>query len=84
MPPPICDLIIWQGDLLASPILEALCKSFYEEEKWQRSLLLHMNSDNEWMSSVPIKMVALAATAVSTHLVGDSAPLDLSPVSKCT
>jgi hypothetical protein len=59
-------LILRQGDLLANPILESLCKSFYEEEKWQRSLLLHTDGeDNEWMSSVPITMVALAATAVS-------------------
>ena len=60
------DLTIQQGDLLASPILERLCKSFYEEEKWQRSLMLHMNEGSEWISSVPIQMVAFAATAVST------------------
>ena len=59
-------LTIRQGDLLANPILEQLCKSFYEEEKWQRSLLLHIDGDNEWASSVTITMVAFAATAVST------------------
>jgi hypothetical protein len=62
-------LIVQQGDLLAHPILETLCKSFYEEVKWQRSLLLHMDdNDNEWISSVPITMVAFAATAVSNLL----------------
>lgn len=64
----VCNLlIVEQGDLLAHPILEALCKSFYEEVKWQKSLLLNMKSDedNEWISSVPITMVAFAATAVS-------------------
>ena len=59
-------LTVWQGDLLANSILEAICKSFYEEEKWQRSLLLHTDDEsNEWMSSVTTTMAALAATAVS-------------------
>jgi len=54
-----------QGDLLANPILEKLCQSFYEEEKWQRSLILEVDGDNEWTSSVTVVMVAFAATAVS-------------------
>lgn len=60
------SLTIQQGDLLASPILETLCKSFYEEEKWQRSLMVDAEADGEWICSVPDTMVALAATAVST------------------
>ena len=53
-----------QGDLLANPILEALCRSFYEEEKWQRALMVHINGDDEWASSVTVTMVSLAATSV--------------------
>lgn len=65
----IDHLILSQGDFLAHPILETLCKSFYEEDKWKRSLLLHTDdTDNEWMSSVPTIMIALAATAVSKFL----------------
>lgn len=60
------DLTDPQGDLLANPILEKLCQSFYEEEKWQRSLLLQVDGDDEWVSSVTVVMVAFAATAVST------------------
>jgi hypothetical protein len=59
------SLTIQQGELLANPILEQLCKSFYEEEKWQRSLTLHIDGDSEWASSVTLTMVAFAATAVS-------------------
>ena len=55
-----------QGDLLANPILEKLCQSFYEEEKWQRSLMLQVDGENEWMNSVTVVMVAFAATAVRT------------------
>lgn len=68
------DLTTLQGDLLAHPILEKLCQSFYEEEKWQRSLMLQLNGDSEWMSSVTVVMVAFAAMAVSTPTwVGDLA-----------
>ena len=78
--------MIQQGDLLANPILEALCKSFYEEEKWQRSLLLHTDeADDEWMTSVPITMVALAATAVSNPVSKTNILLTFeSIVPKCT
>ena len=66
------NLIILQGDPLANPILAKLCQSFYEEEKWQQSLMLQVDGDNEWVSSVPLVMVALAATAVSSRTrVGD-------------
>ncbi|KAF9783130.1 hypothetical protein BJ322DRAFT_1110024 [Thelephora terrestris] len=51
------------GDPLANPILKKLCQSFYEEEKWQRSLELQVNGDNEWMSTVTVVMVAFASTA---------------------
>ncbi|KAF9781496.1 hypothetical protein BJ322DRAFT_1022910 [Thelephora terrestris] len=51
------------GDHLANPILKKLCQSFYEEEKWQRSLELQVNRDNEWMSTVTVVMVAFASTA---------------------
>ena len=78
--------MIQQGDLLANPILEALCKSLYEEEKWQRSLLLHTDeADDEWMTSVPIMMVALAATAVSNSVSKTNILLTFeSIVPKCT
>jgi hypothetical protein len=36
----MCNLMGPQGDLLANPIFESLCQSLYEEEKWQRLLLL--------------------------------------------
>ncbi|KAF9777993.1 hypothetical protein BJ322DRAFT_1214923 [Thelephora terrestris] len=61
--PPTAD-----GDLLAHPILEKLCKSFYKEDKWQRSLLYDANSDSEWLSSVTVTMVAFAATAYRNAL----------------
>ena len=78
--------MIQQGDLLANPILEALCKSFYQEEKWQRSLLLHTDeADDKWMTSVPITMVALAATAVSNSVSKTNILLTFeSIVPKCT
>lgn len=57
-----------QGVLLANPILEALCQSFYEEEKWQRALMVNINGDDEWISSLTITMVSLAATSVRTLL----------------
>ncbi|KAF9789591.1 hypothetical protein BJ322DRAFT_1105454 [Thelephora terrestris] len=56
--PPTTD-----GDLFASPILERLCKSFYEEDRWQRSLRCHAKGDNEWKASVTVTMISLAATA---------------------
>lgn len=55
-----------KGEFLASPILKKLCQSFYKEEKWQRSLTLQANADNEWAFSVPLMMVALAAIAMCT------------------
>ena len=78
--------MIQQGDLLANPILEALCKSFYEEETWQRSLLLHTDeADDEWMTSVPITMVALAAMAISNSVSKTNILLTFeSIVLKCT
>jgi len=61
-----------QGDLLANPILENLCQSFYEEEKWQRSLMLNTGEDNEWTTTVTFTMVVFAATSVSwTILTSD-------------
>ena len=57
--------MVLQGDLLANPILEQLCQSFYEEDKWQRALLTHLNGDDEWTTTVTITMAAFAATSVS-------------------
>ena len=68
------NLTVLQGDCLANPILEKLCQSFYEEEKWQRLLLLQADGDgdSDWVSSVTVVMVAFAATAVSTSTyIGD-------------
>ena len=66
------NLMVLQGDPLANPILEALCRSFYEEEKWQRALMIHTGRDNEWISSVMVTMASLAATSVSTVLKLDA------------
>jgi hypothetical protein len=57
--------MVSQGDLLANPILEKLCQSFYEEDKWQRALATHINGDDEWINSVTVTMAAFAATSVS-------------------
>jgi hypothetical protein len=54
-----------QGDLLANSILKKLCQSFYEEDKWQRSLMLNTGKDDEWTTTVTFTMVTLAATSVS-------------------
>lgn len=67
----IYDLTVLQGELLASPILEALCRSFYEERKWQRALMVHINGDDEWIASVTVTMVSFAATSVRTLLKSD-------------
>jgi hypothetical protein len=63
-----CHLRVSLGNLLAHPILESLCQSFYKQEKWQWLLMLQVNGDNEWMSTVPLRIIALAATAVSLLL----------------
>ena len=78
--------MIQQGNLLANLILEALCKSFYEEEKWQRLLLLHTDEvDDEWITSVPITMVTLATTAISNSISKTNILLTFeSIVPKCT
>ena len=67
----IYDLTVLQGELLASPILEALCRSFYEERKWQKALMVHINGDDEWIASVTVTMVSFAATSVRTLLESD-------------
>ena len=67
----VYDLTVPQGELLANPILQQLCLSFYEEEKWQRALMVHLTTDDEWTTTVTTTMVALAATTVSTSWVGD-------------
>lgn len=54
-----------QGTLFANPILEKLCKSFYEEEKWQRSLEYLIGENQKWAASVTPLMVSFAAAAVS-------------------
>jgi len=56
------------GDPLANLILEKLCKSFYEEKKWKRALMYHVNGDNGWISSVTLTMVTFAATAYCAAL----------------
>ena len=48
-----------------------LRKSFYEEEKWQRSLMLHIDAENEWVYSVPVTMVTFTATAISFFVSGN-------------
>ena len=58
------DLITSQGDLLANPIFEKLCQNFYEEEKWQRALMVNIGGDNEWTTSVTVTMATFAATGV--------------------
>ena len=61
-----------QGTFFASPVLEKLCKSFYEEDKWQRSLEYLIDENEEWSYSVTPKMVSFAATAVSIYFLGDT------------
>ena len=51
---------------MANPILKILCRSFYEEGKWQEALLVNVNANDEWISSVTVTMVAFAATSVSS------------------
>jgi hypothetical protein len=59
---------VLQGEALANPALAILCQSFYQEEKWQRALAIHLNGDmNEWVTSVTVTMVSLAATSVGIH-----------------
>jgi hypothetical protein len=65
--------MVLQGELLASPILEVLCRSFYEEKKWQRALAVDINGDgdSEWTASVTVTMVSFAATSVRALLGSD-------------
>jgi hypothetical protein len=65
------NLTVPQGKLLTNPILEQLCLSFYEEEKWQWVLMVHFRTDNEWTTTVTTTMVAFATTTMSTSWVGD-------------
>ena len=61
-------LMVLQGEALASPALTILCWSFYQEEKWQWALAIHLNRDmNEWATSVTVTMVSLTATSVCIH-----------------
>ncbi|KAF9791320.1 hypothetical protein BJ322DRAFT_1104984 [Thelephora terrestris] len=61
--------MILQGDLFAHPILEKLCRSFYEEEKWKQALKQsNPSEDSEWLASVTVVMVAFAATAYQAAL----------------
>ena len=63
----ITRLTVIQGEAIANPTLAALCRSFYEEEKWQRALAVHLKGDNEWINSVTVTMVSLAATTVRIY-----------------
>ena len=63
----ITRLTVLQGEPVASPALAILCRSFYEEEKWQRALAIHLKGDNEWKTSVTVTMVSLAATSVCIY-----------------
>ena len=67
-------LTVLQGEPLASPTLAVLCRSFYEEEKWQRALTIHLNNNSEWASSVTVTMVSLAATTVCIHSTQNRLP----------
>jgi len=57
--------MILQGDLLANGIFEKLCQSFYEEDKWRRSLMVNIGGNDEWTTTVTFTMAAFAATSVS-------------------
>ena len=48
-----------------------LCKSFYEEDKWQRSLEYLIGENEDWSSAVTYTMVSLAGTAVSRPSVAN-------------
>lgn len=70
----ITRLTVLQGEPVASPALAILCRSFYEEEKWQRALTIHLNNNSEWASSVTVTMVSLAATTVCIHSTQNRLP----------
>jgi hypothetical protein len=61
-------LIDQQGSLLANPIFGALCRSFYEEDRWQKALTVEIEGNGEWADSVTVTMASLAATAVCPFL----------------
>ena len=65
--------------MLASPTLGALCHSFYEEEKWQHTLMVSLNGDDEWIDSVTLTMVSLAATSVRTTTQSHFNPSNMTP-----
>lgn len=62
----ITHSMVSQGEPLTNPTFDALCQSFYEDEKWQRALAISPEGDTEWVDSVTITMVSLAATSVRT------------------